>query len=188
MSLKLFLKFDKLITERGLEKNKLSIYESLAISEDIVLSESVPERITEKLNELYSDKSEELIKAIAETFKDDFEDNISEMENDSNEEDDTEVDEAYSKLVESLLTIVTEEDYDEDDTEDVDEGQRPKKLTGAAKVGKEEKSKLMSIVKKDPEIKSLIDKTKKKIILKAKSLGKKNGIKVQKVNFDKIKL
>ncbi len=70
----------------------------------------------------------------------------------------------------------------------VNEGARPKRLTGAAKRSRDEKAQLMSLGNKDPEIKALKERAKSKIIQRLKALGKKNGIKVQRIDFTKIKL
>lgn len=72
--------------------------------------------------------------------------------------------------------------------ENINEGARPKKLTGAKKVAKESKSALMSLANKDEKLASMKTNFKNKYVKRLKSIGKKNGINVKKVNFDKIKL
>lgn len=213
MSLKLYLKFQNILKENNLE-NKLDVNKSLAIAEDIALMESVPERITEKLTELYGEeKMLLLIESVKEQFKDDFEDEeieetedvedeeeVEESDDDDNDDDDDddddddeddddddeEVDEVMS-LFKTYTDKIVEELFNQSE-KGVDEAMRPKKLTGAKKKAKEAKSQVMALLKKDPEVKGIMDKAKKKIIQKAKAIGKKAGIRVNRINFDKIKL
>ena len=155
MSLKNYHLFETTLSKNGFE-NVFTVDESLAIAEDITLSESTPERIMDELVESYGERATELDGIIRETFKDIF------------ECDDEE-----------------EEDEEEDD---VDEGMRPKRLTGRAKMARDEKSHLMKLGNGDEEISKIKELAKKKIVQRLKALGRKNGIKVNKVNFEKIKL
>ncbi len=101
-------------------------------------------------------------------------------------------------VTEALMLIAEEDDEDDEDEDDEDEdyededdvkeGARPKRLTGAAKKQRDAKSHLMKLLNKDPEISAFKERAKAKIIKLAKQKGKKAGIKVQRINFDKIKL
>lgn len=197
MNLKNYIQFGEVLENHGLE-NKFSVSESLAIAEDISLMENAPQRITDKLSEIYEGVEfdmEKLIGDIKESFKDVFE---SEHDNDEDNDDDDEtyesdgMDNAFnillSEAASEALMLIAEEEDEEDDEEEVQEGARPKRLTGAAKKQRDAKAHLMKIMKKDPEIKSYIERAKAKIIKMAKMKGKKEGIKVQRINFDKIKL
>lgn len=119
------------------------------------------------------------------------------FESDEDDEDDEDtvenssMDMAFNALLseavtEALMLIAEEEDEDED--EEVQEGARPKRLTGAAKKQRDAKSHLMKLLNKDPEISAFKERAKAKIIKMAKQKGKKAGIKVQRINFEKIKL
>jgi len=125
---------------------------------------------------------------------------ILESDNDEDDEDEayenSSMDIAFNSLLseavsEALMLIAEEEDEEDEedeDEDDVQEGARPKRLTGAAKKQRDAKAHLMKLLNKDPEIKAFKERAKAKIIKMAKQKGKKAGIKVQRINFEKIKL